>query len=84
MGRSPHRLRPPKPAGRINVAATIVPPSVSYSPDCHLTWSLTCSYSQMLASQNPTSCVPLPSFYNPMIIPCPSCACGCQHKKNCA
>ncbi|RXH96461.1 hypothetical protein DVH24_008965 [Malus domestica] len=38
----------------------------------------------MLASQNPTSCILLPSFYNPMIIPCLSCACGCKHKKNCA
>ncbi|KAL5543308.1 hypothetical protein UlMin_007092 [Ulmus minor] len=71
-------------------AATIVPPSVSYSPDgrrrtqAMMSWTLTCTYSQLLASKNPTCCVSLSSFYNPKITPCPSCACGCQDPNNCA
>ncbi|KAM1938105.1 hypothetical protein FF1_015742 [Malus domestica] len=96
-GTSNKTVRPPKNffllgpgPGYTCSAATIVPPSVSYSADglrktrAMMTWSLTCSYSQVLASQNPTCCVSLSSFYNPMITPCPYCACGCQNKNNCA
>ncbi|KAK9926151.1 hypothetical protein M0R45_023396 [Rubus argutus] len=70
-------------------AATIVSSSVSFSPDgrsktrAMMTWSLTCTYSQFLASKNPTCCVSLSSFYNPIITPCPSCACGCKDANNC-
>ncbi|KAI5330278.1 hypothetical protein L3X38_029676 [Prunus dulcis] len=69
-------------------AATIVPPSVSFSPDgrrttqAMMTWTLDCTYSQLLASENPTCCVSLSSFYNPMITPCPSCACSCKDVNN--
>ncbi|RRT36097.1 hypothetical protein B296_00040200 [Ensete ventricosum] len=50
---------------------------------CHaVTWNVTCTYSQFLASKHPTCCVSFSSFYNDTIIPCPSCACGCENK-NC-
>ncbi|KAK4843431.1 hypothetical protein QYF36_007983 [Acer negundo] len=48
-----------------------------------LSWTVTCSYSQTLASKYPKCCVSLSSFYNPNITPCPSCACGCQNENNC-
>ncbi|KAK9996275.1 hypothetical protein SO802_020961 [Lithocarpus litseifolius] len=48
-----------------------------------VTWNVTCTYSQFLASKNPSCCVSFSSFYNQTITPCPSCACGCQNKKNC-
>jgi len=49
---------------------------------CAVTWNVTCTYSQFLASKNPSCCVSFSSFYNDTITPCPKCACGCQHK-NC-
>ncbi|KAJ9163501.1 hypothetical protein P3X46_023163 [Hevea brasiliensis] len=69
--------------------ATIVQPSVFLSSDgrrqtqAMMTWNVTCTYSQMLASPSPTCCVSMSSFYNSTITPCPTCACGCQNKKNC-
>ncbi|KAJ8773155.1 hypothetical protein K2173_028332 [Erythroxylum novogranatense] len=66
-------------------AATIVSPSVFFSVDgrrktrAMMTWSLTCSYSQTIASKNPTCCVSLSAFYNPVVTACPSCSCGCQN-----
>ncbi|XP_022738770.1 COBRA-like protein 4 [Durio zibethinus] len=48
-----------------------------------MTWNVTCTYSQFLASRNPSCCVSFSSFYNETITPCPTCACGCQNKKNC-
>ncbi|GLT46356.1 hypothetical protein SLA2020_201170 [Shorea laevis] len=44
-----------------------------------MTWNVTCTYSQFLAQKTPTCCVSLSSFYNSTIIPCPTCACGCQN-----
>ncbi|KAI6675603.1 hypothetical protein NL676_003509 [Syzygium grande] len=41
-----------------------------------MSWYVTCTYSQVAVSKNPTCCVSLSSFYNSMITPCPSCACG--------
>ncbi|XP_011010808.1 PREDICTED: COBRA-like protein 4 [Populus euphratica] len=69
-------------------AATIVSPSVFFSSDgqrktqAMMTWTVTCSYSQMLVSKNPSCCVSLSSFYNSKITPCPSCSCGCQNNEN--
>ncbi|XLR48684.1 hypothetical protein S83_033344 [Arachis hypogaea] len=48
-----------------------------------VTWNVTCTYSQFLARKNPACCLSLSSFYNETITPCPSCACGCQNKRNC-
>ncbi|KAJ7978767.1 COBRA-like protein [Quillaja saponaria] len=48
-----------------------------------MTWNVTCTYSQFLASRNPSCCVSFSSFYNGSITPCPSCACGCHNRKNC-
>ncbi|KAL9231527.1 hypothetical protein vseg_006748 [Gypsophila vaccaria] len=44
-----------------------------------MTWNVTCTYSQFLAKKTPTCCVSLSSFYNETIVPCPTCACGCQN-----
>ncbi|KAI4340158.1 hypothetical protein MLD38_025023 [Melastoma candidum] len=69
--------------------AKIVPPSVFLTPDGRrrtqalMTWNVTCTYSQMLASQNPKCCVSLSSFYNSTVVPCPACSCGCQNKNTC-
>ncbi|KAI3943014.1 hypothetical protein MKX01_024937 [Papaver californicum] len=41
------------------------------------TWELTCTYSQIQASQSPTCCVSMSSFYNETIVPCPTCSCAC-------
>ncbi|OMO79865.1 Glycosyl-phosphatidyl inositol-anchored, plant [Corchorus olitorius] len=48
-----------------------------------VTWTVTCTYSLMLASKNPICCVSLSSFYSPLITPCPDCACGCLNKEKC-
>ncbi|KAI3917897.1 hypothetical protein MKW98_000131 [Papaver atlanticum] len=42
------------------------------------TWKLTCTYSQMQASQTPTCCVSMSSFYNDTIVQCPTCSCACR------
>ncbi|XP_074381228.1 protein COBRA-like isoform X2 [Apium graveolens] len=44
-----------------------------------MTWNVTCTYSQFLAQKTPACCVSLSSFYDKTIVPCPSCACGCQN-----
>ncbi|KAK8959082.1 COBRA-like protein 4 [Platanthera guangdongensis] len=49
---------------------------------CAVTWNVTCTYSQFLASKNPTCCVSLSSFYNTTITACPKCACGCRNNNN--
>ncbi|GMI95228.1 COBRA-LIKE4, IRREGULAR XYLEM 6 [Hibiscus trionum] len=70
-------------------SAMVVPSSVFLSDDgrrrsrAMMTWTVTCTYSPMLVSKNPNCCVSLSSFYNPMITPCSTCACGCKHKHNC-
>ncbi|KGN64072.1 COBRA-like protein 4 [Cucumis sativus] len=69
--------------------AKIVPPSAFYSSDGRrktnalMTWNVTCSYSQFLASQTPTCCVSMSSFYNSKVTPCKACACGCQEETAC-
>ncbi|KAE9466609.1 hypothetical protein C3L33_01455, partial [Rhododendron williamsianum] len=66
-------------------AASIVTPTKFISADkrratqAMMTWNVTCTYSQFLAGKNPTCCVSLSSFYNDMIVPCPTCTCGCQN-----
>ena len=45
-----------------------------------VTWNVTCTYSQYLASKYPSCCVSFSSFYNDTIVPCAKCACGCEHK----
>ncbi|KAI9174060.1 hypothetical protein LWI28_011282 [Acer negundo] len=57
--------------------------SFQLSVGLSVSWTVTCSYSQTLASKYPKCCVSLSSFYNPNITPCPSCACGCQNENNC-
>ncbi|KAK9021303.1 hypothetical protein V6N11_011301 [Hibiscus sabdariffa] len=69
--------------------AKVVPSTVYLTPDHRrktqalMTWNVTCTYSQFLASRNPSCCVSFSSFYNETITPCPTCACGCQNKNNC-
>ncbi|KAF8037455.1 hypothetical protein BT93_B0373 [Corymbia citriodora subsp. variegata] len=69
--------------------AKIVPSSIFMSPDGRrktqalMTWNITCTYSQLVASQHPRCCVSMSSFYNSTITPCPACACGCQNKNTC-
>ncbi|GAV87401.1 COBRA domain-containing protein [Cephalotus follicularis] len=65
--------------------AKIVKPTKFISADkrrvtqAMMTWNVTCTYSQFLAQKTPTCCVSLSSFYNSTIVPCPTCACGCQN-----
>ncbi|XP_025696821.1 COBRA-like protein 4 isoform X1 [Arachis hypogaea] len=69
--------------------AKVVPSTVFLTQDKRrktqalMTWNVTCTYSQFLARKNPSCCVSLSSFYNETITSCPTCACGCQNKKNC-
>ncbi|GKU95120.1 hypothetical protein SLEP1_g8520 [Rubroshorea leprosula] len=69
--------------------AKIVPSTIFLSADGRrktqalMTWNVTCTYSQILASKNPTCCVSMSSFYNSTITNCPTCSCGCQNKNNC-
>ncbi|WJX80831.1 hypothetical protein P8452_63775 [Trifolium repens] len=64
--------------------AKIVRPTQFLQPDKRrvtqalMTWNVTCTYSQFLAQKTPTCCVSLSAFYNETIVPCPTCACGCQ------
>ncbi|CAN1839961.1 COBRA-like protein 4 [Linum perenne] len=68
--------------------AKVVPRTVFMSSDGRrktqsmMTWNVTCTYSQMLASQYPKCCVSMSTFYNSTITPCPSCACGCSKNRN--
>ncbi|CAL9074250.1 unnamed protein product [Musa acuminata var. zebrina] len=68
--------------------AKVVPSTIFLTPDKRrktqalMTWNVTCTYSQFLSSKHPTCCVSFSSFYNDTIIPCRSCACGCENK-NC-
>ncbi|GAB2289739.1 hypothetical protein Dimus_024046 [Dionaea muscipula] len=65
--------------------AKIVKPTQFIAPDkrrvtqAPMTWNVTCTYSQFLSQKTPTCCVSLSSFYNSTIVPCPTCACGCQN-----
>ncbi|XP_047317876.1 COBRA-like protein 2 [Impatiens glandulifera] len=43
-----------------------------------MSWNVTCTYSQFLASRTPTCCVSLSAFYNDTIVPCQTCSCGCR------
>ncbi|KAL0422011.1 UNVERIFIED_CONTAM: COBRA-like protein 4 [Sesamum latifolium] len=69
--------------------AKIVPSTVYFTPDHRrktqalMTWNITCTYSQLLVSKHPSCCVSLSSFYNDTIVPCSTCACGCENKKDC-
>nr|CAB3458554.1 unnamed protein product [Digitaria exilis] len=66
--------------------AKIVPSTVFLTPDRRrktqalMTWNVTCTYSQHMASKYPSCCVSFSSFYNDTIVPCAKCACGCEHK----
>ncbi|GAB2222001.1 hypothetical protein Droror1_Dr00013198 [Drosera rotundifolia] len=42
------------------------------------TWKVTCTFSQFHASCTPTCCVSLSAFYDPTIVSCPVCSCGCH------
>ncbi|RLN41134.1 hypothetical protein C2845_PM01G18060 [Panicum miliaceum] len=65
--------------------ARVVPSTVYFTPDRRrktqalMTWTVTCTYSQQLASKYPSCCVSFSSFYNGTIVPCARCACGCGH-----
>ncbi|KAF0907224.1 hypothetical protein E2562_015731 [Oryza meyeriana var. granulata] len=69
--------------------AKVVPSTVFLTPDRRrktqalMTWNVTCTYSQHLASKYPSCCVSFSSFYNETIIPCAKCACGCDGHKPC-
>ncbi|KAK4740922.1 hypothetical protein SAY87_024510 [Trapa incisa] len=65
--------------------AKIVRPTTFFTQDkrrttqAMMTWNVMCTYSQFLARDSPSCCVSLSSFYNEVVVPCPTCACGCQH-----
>ncbi|OEL21970.1 COBRA-like protein 5 [Dichanthelium oligosanthes] len=65
--------------------AKVVPSTVYFTPDRRrktqalMTWTVTCTYSQQLASKYPSCCVSFSSFYNDTIVPCARCSCGCGH-----
>lgn len=69
-------------------AAKLVKPTKFMSPDgrrstqAHMTWNVTCTYSQFLAQRSPTCCVSLSSFYNDTIVSCPACSCGCRQNNS--
>ncbi|KAI4335882.1 hypothetical protein L6164_014482 [Bauhinia variegata] len=69
--------------------AKLVPASVYPTADHRrksqalMSWNVTCTYSQFLASKNPSCCVSFSSFYSDTIKGCPACACGCQNKDTC-
>uniref|UniRef100_A0A0E0LN24 COBRA-like protein n=1 Tax=Oryza punctata TaxID=4537 RepID=A0A0E0LN24_ORYPU len=69
--------------------AKVVPSTVFLTPDRRrktqalMTWNVTCTYSQHLASKYPSCCVSFSSFYNETIVPCAKCACGCDAHKPC-
>ncbi|KAI9117347.1 hypothetical protein K1719_011513 [Acacia pycnantha] len=69
--------------------AKVVPSTVILSDDHRrksqalMSWNATCTYSQFLASKNPSCCVSFSSFYSDKITPCPTCACGCQNNDTC-
>ncbi|KAL3716607.1 hypothetical protein ACJRO7_008223 [Eucalyptus globulus] len=70
--------------------ATIMPPSVLFSADGRRKNRVMSdvmvrdfTYSQMIVSKYPTCCASFSSFYNPMITPCLSCACGGDGTANC-
>eukprot|EP00250_Pteridium_aquilinum_P011370 c20018_g1_i1 orf=679-1893(-) len=48
-----------------------------------MTWNLACTYSQFTAQRGPSCCVSFSSFYNDTIVPCPTCACGCENNSTC-
>ncbi|KAI5079474.1 hypothetical protein GOP47_0004953 [Adiantum capillus-veneris] len=48
-----------------------------------MTWSLVCTYSEVMAHRAQPCCVSFSSFYNETIVPCPACACGCENKDTC-
>uniref|UniRef100_A0A0E0I3F6 COBRA-like protein n=1 Tax=Oryza nivara TaxID=4536 RepID=A0A0E0I3F6_ORYNI len=58
-------------------------PPLMMSCLCAVTWNVTCTYSQHLASKYPSCCVSFSSFYNDTIVPCAKCACGCDAHKPC-
>ncbi|GJN40921.1 hypothetical protein PR202_gn00234 [Eleusine coracana subsp. coracana] len=67
--------------------ARVAPSTVYWSADHRrrtqalMTWTVTCTYSQQLASRYPSCCVSFSSFYNSTIVPCAKCACGCGHHR---
>uniref|UniRef100_A0A0E0QAX8 COBRA-like protein n=1 Tax=Oryza rufipogon TaxID=4529 RepID=A0A0E0QAX8_ORYRU len=69
--------------------ARVVPSTVFLTADRRrktqalMTWNVTCTYSQHLASKYPSCCVSFSSFYNDTIVPCAKCACGCDAHKPC-
>uniref|UniRef100_A0A0D9VVA4 COBRA-like protein n=1 Tax=Leersia perrieri TaxID=77586 RepID=A0A0D9VVA4_9ORYZ len=80
-------LKAPGPGYSCGLAQEVKPPTRFISLDgrrttqAHVTWNVTCTYSQFVAQRSPTCCVSLSSFYNETIVNCPKCACGCQNKK---
>ncbi|XP_022685500.1 COBRA-like protein 2 [Setaria italica] len=78
-------LKAPGPGYSCGVAQEVKPPTKFISQDgrrttqAHVTWNVTCMYSQFVAQRAPTCCVSLSSFYNETIVNCPQCSCGCQN-----
>ncbi|XAR63830.1 hypothetical protein NMG60_11023932 [Bertholletia excelsa] len=70
------------PAKRVP-ATQFLTPDHRRASQAMMTWNVTCTYSQFLASKYPSCCVSFSSFYSDTITPCPSCSCGCQNKTNC-
>lgn len=76
-------LRTPGP-GYACGPAKVVRPTIFITPDKRrvtqalMTWNVFCTYSQFLATRNPTCCVSLSSSHNTTIVPCPTCSCGCK------
>ncbi|CAL4931582.1 unnamed protein product [Urochloa decumbens] len=78
-------LKAPGPGYSCGFTHEVKPPTKFISQDgrrttqAHVTWNVTCTYSQFIAQRAPTCCVSLSSFYNETIVNCPKCSCGCQN-----
>ncbi|KAL5219280.1 hypothetical protein ABZP36_019964 [Zizania latifolia] len=80
-------LKTPGPGYSCGLAQEVKPPTRFISLDgrrttqAHVTWNVTCTYSQFVAQRAPTCCVSLSSFYNETVVNCQKCSCGCQNNK---
>ncbi|KAK2357289.1 protein COBRA [Trifolium repens] len=76
------KLEAPGPGYSCGPAKIVQPtqfgkPGTTRVLQAHMTWNVTCTYSQFLAKRSPTCYVSLSSFYNQNLVPCSTCACGC-------
>ena len=77
-------LKAPGPGYTCGPATKLDEPTKFTTPDgrrktqAHMTWTVTCTYSQFRALRYPTCCLSLSAFYSDTLVTCPKCSCGCQ------